>query len=198
MGWREFHPPLPVEKSRILFFTGHRPIKLPKDPGLMAAVLKTLHHYIDRMLAETEYRCFMTGMADGIDYFATEYLIQKKREYPEIFIISVEPCYGYYAYYVSHGYESWRLEVMREGVDLVLTIPEVGITRSTFLDRNSWMAMHSGAVIGVVDDSSPRSGSGAAVRYARKNGSRYWVLDPFPPRWQSLTPENWPAKGDLF
>ena len=174
-----------TDRSRTLCFTGHRPEKLPPDPTML---YKALYYHIARSL-DLGYRCFLDGLADGVDYAAAMSLFRLRRDHPDIVVIGVQPCEDYEEFYRRRGYDPAHLRQMLDGLDRRIILPG-SYHRSgggVFLTRNRFMAEHSGAIIAVC--SPGRSGSAQALRYARSLGLHYLRIDPGSryPR----TPEDW-------
>lgn len=72
-------------------FTGHRPEKLnvPEE-----AVMKGLEAEIDRAISDG-YTTFISGMARGVDIWAAEIVLDKKKHYPELKLICALPFDGF-------------------------------------------------------------------------------------------------------
>ena len=158
-----------VPRENALFFTGHRPEKLP-DGAKLNDLLTLLHLYTE-LAVRKGYTHFFTGLADGIDYYAAEYLFQLRRSCPSIRIIGVQPCDDYEAFFRRRGYSMPRLQYMLANADTVIRLPGSSWNPQVFLSRNRFMADHSGAVIAVCGNE--RSGSMQAFRYAQSQGLRY-------------------------
>ncbi len=164
------HPILQdVPKQRVLFFTGHRPEKLPRGERL-AQLTAMLHEHID-IAVLLGYTHFYTGLADGIDYFAAEYLFQLRQRDSAVTVIGVQPCQDYREFFRRRGYSMPRLEYMLANVDALVTLPGSYRDARVFLHRNSYMADRSAAVIAVCGDG--RSGSMHAFRYAQRRHLSY-------------------------
>lgn len=158
-----------VPRERILFFTGHRPEKLPEGEKL-THLLTLLHLYID-IAVKQGYTHFLTGLADGIDYYAAEYLFRLRKKNPAIKVIGVQPCQDYHAFFQLRGYSIPRLQFMLANADYVVTLTGSYRNSAVFLRRNCYMADHSKAVIAVCR--KERSGSMQAFRYAAGQGLFY-------------------------
>lgn len=164
------HPYLAdVPRERILCFTGHRPERLPTGDKLRA-LTALLHHYID-LAVQQGYTHFYTGLADGVDYLAAEYLFTLRRTHPEIGIVGVQPCEDYHEFFRLRGYSLPRLEYMLANVDALVTMPGSYHNSRVFLLRNNYMVERSAAVIAVCSDG--RSGSMQTFQYAIKQGLAY-------------------------
>lgn len=194
MGAEDFWQVPALSARRALCFTGHRPEKLPTG-RILRLLTDTLHYYIDKAIAGG-YTCFYTGLADGIDYYAAEYLFTQRKVHPEIRIVGVQPCEDYEAFFLRRQYSTARLAYMLHTVDKVIVLPGTYRDPQVFLRRNRYMVDHSRAVIAVCGDG--RSGSIQTLSYARRSGLAGWQLmveqDPDDPVCLLRTPETWPVR----
>lgn len=148
-----------------LCFTGHRPDKLPTGEKYQL-MLNTLYRCIDYAVTKG-YTTFYTGLADGIDYLAAEYLFRLRMNNPQIRIIGVQPCEDYFDFFRRRGYNTCHLDQMMAFADQIITLPGTSYDSQCFLRRNRYMVDHSAAIIAVCSDTG-RSGSMQAFRYAVK------------------------------
>lgn len=182
-------------REQCLCFTGHRPEKLPKGEAL-EHLRAALHYWIDYAVS-IGFTHFVTGMADGIDYYAGEYLMTLKQTHPELKLIGVEPCKDYTQFFQQSGkYSLERLETLRQGVDMIEVLPGTCRDRDCFRRRNLYMVDHCGALIAVF--SNPRSGSAQTYRYAQKCRRSICHLHPNPPGAAFLSPEEWDVETIAF
>ena len=67
-------------------FTGHRPKGLgyPESDGRCAALKEKLRTLIIRMMEEEGVTHFISGMAQGVDMYAAEIVLELKEKYPQI------------------------------------------------------------------------------------------------------------------
>ena len=67
-------------------FTGHRPKGLgyPESDGRCAALKEKLRSLIIRMIEEEGVTHFISGMAQGVDMYAAEIVLDLKQTYPYI------------------------------------------------------------------------------------------------------------------
>lgn len=153
--------------ARSLCFTGHRPERLPKGEQYRL-MLDTMYRCIDDAV-ENGYTTFYTGLADGIDYLAAEYLFRLRMQKPQIRIIGVQPCEDYLSFYRRRGYDAGHLDLMITVTDRIITLPGISYDPQCFLRRNCYMVDHSAAIIAVCSENG-RSGSMQAFRYAVRKG----------------------------
>ena len=71
---------------KICAFTGHRPKGLgyPESAGRCAALKEKLRSLIIRMIEEEGVTHFISGMAQGVDMYAAEIVLELKKQYPQI------------------------------------------------------------------------------------------------------------------
>ena len=67
-------------------FTGHRPKGLgyPESDERCAALKEKLRSLIIRMIEEKGVTHFISGMAQGVDMYAAEIVLELKKHYPQI------------------------------------------------------------------------------------------------------------------
>ena len=67
-------------------FTGHRPKGLgyPESDERCAALKEKLRSLIIRMMEEEGVTHFISGMAQGVDMYAAEIVLELKKQYPQI------------------------------------------------------------------------------------------------------------------
>lgn len=184
------HPLLQgVPRERVLCFTGHRPEKLPKGQALQM-LTDTLHHYID-LAIEKGFTHFMTGLADGVDYLAAEYLFRLRENNPQICVMGVQPCEDYKEFFGTRGYSMPRLEYMLRNVNGLIILPGSYRSRKAFQIRNYYMVDRSAAIIAVCGNG--RSGSMQTFRYAQRQGLGYCRILPDAEQspYTAPTPEAW-------
>ena len=177
-----------IPREKALCFTGHRPEKLPQGKAL-DGLLRTLHYYICQSI-EIGYTHFLTGLADGVDYYASDILFWLRRQYPQIRVIGVQPCDRQYeAFFSRCGYSLEHLRIMRENVDRLIVLPGVPWERGVFHRRNRLMVEHSSAIIAVCRDG--RSGSMQTYHYARQFNLNFCRIYPDPPPGRIPEPTEW-------
>ena len=67
-------------------FTGHRPKGLgyPESDERCTALKRCIHSLIVRMIEEEGVTHFISGMAQGVDLYAAEIVLELKEQYPQI------------------------------------------------------------------------------------------------------------------
>lgn len=189
-----------IPREQTLCFTGHRPDKLPQNQQL-SALLDTLYYYIDEALHQG-YLLFLDGMADGIDYFAAEYLFQKRSQFPHIRVIGIQPCLNYEAFFQDRGYDMNHLRHMQQMFDGVLCLEgeyrknDSEKNDTLFRNRNYFLVDHASALIAVC--SLGRSGSKQTVNYAKSQNRTVCRIEANPQLLYTPAPEQWPVEKINF
>ena len=77
-------------------FTGHRPKGLgyPESAGRCAALKEKLRSLIIRMMEEEGVTHFISGMAQGVDMYAAEIVLELKKQHPQITLECAIPYEG--------------------------------------------------------------------------------------------------------
>ena len=146
-------------------FTGRRPQKLPwgynESDERCVSLKKTLAEKIEKAITEGATH-FISGMALGVDMWAAQIVIEKKKSgYP----ITLEAA-------VPHRMQSAKWSAYHKALynailkrcDKVTVISE-NYTFSCMMERNCYMVDKSDCVISVLDDLT--GGTGKTVQYAR-------------------------------
>ena len=74
-------------------FTGHRPKGLgyPESDGRCAALKGRLRSLIVKLMEEEGVTHFISGMAQGVDMYAAEIVLELKKHYPQITLECASP-----------------------------------------------------------------------------------------------------------
>lgn len=142
-------------------FTGHRPNKLDYSENEIKPLLETA---IDNAILDG-YVTFITGMAEGVDIWAAEIVLKKKKENKDLHLICAVPHPEFKKR--RSQYEIERYENIIKNADYVTTISD-NYYRACYQKRNVWMVDHSSLVIAVFNGTA--SGTKNTVDYARKVG----------------------------
>lgn len=173
------------DRSRTICFTGHREKSIAdyrNNPHLrlhtLAAVRLMLYRYID-MAVESGYDTFISGLAEGTDLWAADYVLCLKKSNPNIRLIGVMP-YLKHSKYFSPSYRE-TLKNAELNADLLLSTemnPDMVYGSAAYTNRspdlyrrrNYFMADNSSAVIAFFNTDSFRSGTAQTVSYAKRCG----------------------------
>ena len=148
-------------------FTGHRPQKL-NYTGEEISVL--LEKAIDKAI-ESGYVTFITGMAMGVDIWAAEIVLQKRKSNTDIHLICAIP---------HPEFEKRRNEIEQNRFHKILCYADLvrEINHCYFSDcyqlRNEWMVNRSSLVIAAFD--GRRGGTKNTINYAQKRGIEVWNI----------------------
>lgn len=176
-----------ISRLNALCITGHRPEKLPGGKKL-ECLKKTLYYYLEYAVKQG-YTHFFDGLADGIDFYAAEYLFRLRETNPELYVIGVQPSEDYEAFFRKAGYDLERLHIMQQNVDRLVVLPQKSWMRGAFLRRNSFMVDHCMAVLAVCSGAS--SGSLFTFRHGIKQGLAGCRISPIPPGGGLPEPSDW-------
>ncbi len=158
-------------------FTGHRPKSFPwkydeVDPRCMAlrvALSKQL-----KKLAERGVTDFLCGMAQGADLWCAATVLGLRWDNQALKLHCILPCKGqantwpesYYKHYYS---------ILEQADSIVFVNREYH--EGCMLERNRFMVERAPILLAVYNGTR-RSGTGAAVNYARKLGREIITIDP--------------------
>ncbi|MBO5334239.1 MAG: DUF1273 family protein [Clostridia bacterium] len=144
-------------------FTGHRPDKMTLGEKEIKPMLEKA---IDEAI-EDGYVTFITGMAMGVDIWAAEIVLERKKKNDNLHLICALP---------HPGFETRRslLEKMKfnkiiKKADMVKEIND-HYFRACYQVRNEWMVDRSNLVIAVFN--GQKSGTKNTVDYAIRKGVR--------------------------
>lgn len=140
-------------------FTGHRSNKLDYSECEIKPLLETA---IDNAISDG-YVTFITGMAEGVDIWAAEIVLEKKKHNTALHLICAIPHPGFEKR--RSRYEKERYEYIIKNADYVITISD-NYYRACYQKRNIWMVDHRSLVIAVFNGTA--SGTKNTVDYARK------------------------------
>lgn len=189
-----------IPQQQTLCFTGHRPEKLPQGKQL-DALLAALYYHIDSAI-DQGYSYFLDGMADGIDFYAAEYLLRKRTFLPQICIIGVQPCRNYSDFFRHRHYDLSHLLKMQEMFDEVICLEgsyhrHAGFQNNIlFWNRNRFLVDHASRLIAVC--SLERSGSKQTYDYARQQKLSVCRIEANPNLFYLPKPEQWPVEKINF
>ena len=148
------------DKNKCCCFTGHRPHKL----GISKQKAKELlSDAVDDMIKKG-YTVFISGMAQGIDMWAAEIVLEKRKSNPQIFLV----CASAYK-----GMETkWQIDEKRTYENIIAQADEVVYVCEHYAPycfhiRNNWMVNHSSMVIAAYNGDC--GGTQNTIKYALQN-----------------------------
>lgn len=179
-------------RSQTLCFTGHRQSKITayrNDRRFERLTLMTvrlmLNRYID-IAAEEGYRTFISGLAEGIDLWAADYVIKKREFDPDIKLVGAMP-------FLKHGFRHsplWKksLAAIETNADYLLTVnpdPDAMYSyhgnremKNVYRTRNCFMVDKSSAVIAYCDKDQLYTGTRQTINYAYRTGRKVYCFGP--------------------
>lgn len=150
-------------------FTGHRPEKLDCNE---AAIKVMLNHAIEQAIQDG-FVTFISGMARGVDIWASELLLEHRAATPSLHLICALP----YSGFERRWSPQWqtRYQAILQQADLIKTIcPSYSIT--AFQQRNEWMVDHSSRLIAIYNGSP--GGTRNTIEYAKRKKLDIAIYDP--------------------
>ncbi len=159
------------DKNITCCFTGHRPSKLPCGGRRYSREIEVLYRMLNyeiRYAHSKGFVNFVSGMAQGFDMLAAECVLQNAKELG-IRLVCAIPSINQ----TDKWTEQWRKKYDALVDDSsIIVYTEYEYTKNSYMKRNRYMVDNSGLVIACYNQDSAdyRSGTGATVRYAQKNG----------------------------
>lgn len=142
-------------------FTGHRPEKLQASEENVKA---WLNNQIDIAISQG-FVTFITGCAMGVDIWAGQIVVEKRKQNPALHLIAASPYPGF----GNRWKDEWRRQYnqLLKDADLVRYIRE-RYSDDCFMIRNRWMVDHSSLVIAAYNGAP--GGTRNTIEYAKKAG----------------------------
>ena len=137
--------------------TGHRDLPQNQINSVKAALL----HEIEKAVADG-FTCFMGGVAEGVDQYFVEIVMEKQKDNPELELIAVLPYQKRLENLKEKGHTYEMLEACR---DVVVIREEY--QPSVYSHRNRYMVEHSDRVIAVYDGRE-QGGTVRTIRFAHQ------------------------------
>ena len=158
-------------------FTGHRPKSFPwkydesnPDCVLLKEVLATqIEALADRGVTD-----FLSGMAQGTDLWCSEIVLALKKKNPALMLHCILPCKGQESKWTASAQERYH-SILAQANEVVYVGQEY--SRDCMLKQNRYLVDHSSFLLAVYNGTW-RSGTGATVRYALKQGREVIIIDP--------------------
>ena len=125
-------------------------------------------------LAERGVTEFLSGMALGVDLWSAQIVLGLQEKYPTIRLHCILPCEGQEIKWADSAQEQYR-SILRRSSDVVYVSRKY--TQNCMLERNRYLVDHASILVAVCNGTQ-RSGTGATVRYAQKQGREIFIIDP--------------------
>ena len=158
-------------------FTGHRPKSFPwknneADPGCV--LLKEVLAEQIKLLADRGVTDWLSGMAQGVDLWAAEIVLDLKEKNPALHLHCILPCEGQERKWPASERERYH-SILRQADGVIYVNREYH--DDCMLERNRYLVDHSSVLLAVYNGTH-RSGTGMTVRYAKRLGREVIVIGP--------------------
>ena len=144
-------------KKKTCCVTGHRDLPQNQINYVKAALLRE----IEKSVADG-FTCFMSGVAEGVDQYFVEIVMEKQKDDPSLELIAVIP----YQKRLDSLRAKRRTYEMLEACRDVVVIQEE-YQPSVYSHRNRYMVEHSDRVIAVYDGRE-KGGTVRTIRFAHQ------------------------------
>lgn len=158
-------------------FTGHRPKSFPwkyDETARDCVLLKEVLAGQIEALADKGVTGWLSGMAQGTDVWAAEIVLDLKKKNPALRLHCILPCEGQDAKWPAAEQERYR-SILKQADEVVYV--SRAYHPDCMLDRNRYLVNHSSVLLAVYNGTL-RSGTGATVRYAQRQGRAIILIDP--------------------
>lgn len=158
-------------------FTGHRPMKFSfgyDEEDERCIRLKLVMAQQIASLIESHVSLFYTGMAQGVDQWGAEIVLDMKRQYPYVRLIAVLPC--------ETQADKWSVEQRERYFNTLPECDEVitlnaHYTSECMLECNRYLVDHADYLLAVYDGGG-KGGTAYTVRYAREKKREIIIIHP--------------------
>ena len=153
-------------KKKTCCVTGHRDLPQNQINYVKAALLRE----IEKSVADG-FTCFMSGVAEGVDQYFVEIVMEKQKDDPSLELIAVIP---YQKRLDSLRAKRRTYEMLEACADVVVMQEEYH--PSVYSHRNRYMVDRSSLLIAVYDG-TPKGGTMNTLAYALRQGVETIILD---------------------
>ena len=158
-------------------FTGHRPKSLSwgydeSAPGCV--LLKEVLAAQISALAEQGVTDFLSGMAQGVDLWCAQIVLDLKKKNPALKLHAILPCEGQESKWTVSAQELYH-SVLAQANEVIYVGQEY--SRNCMLKRNRYLVDHSSILLAVYNGTY-QSGTGMTVRYAQRLKREIIIIDP--------------------
>ena len=156
---------------------GHRPKSFPwkydeTAPGCV--LLKEVLAEQIKALTDKGMTDFLSGMAQGVDLWCAQIVLDLRKENPALKLHCVLPCEGQADGWSASAQERYH-SILAQANEVIYVGQEH--CRDCMLKRNRYLVDHSTILLAVYNGSR-RSGTGATVRYAQKKKRELIIVSP--------------------
>lgn len=134
-------------------------------------------------LADIGITNFLSGMAEGVDTWASVIVLALREKNPAVKLHCILP-FKTQAENWSSAAQALYCSILEQADSIVYVSREYH--KTCMMERNKFMVDHSDILLAVCQE-IPRSGTMATINYARKSGREIIIIDPF---LRTMTHEN--------
>lgn len=165
-------------------FTGHRPKSFPwkyNEAAPDCVLLKEVLTEQIKVLADRGVTDFLSGMAQGVDLWCAQIVLELRKKNPALRLHCILPCEGQESRWAVSAQEHYH-SILAQANEVIYVGRKY--SRNCMLKRNRYLVDHCSVLLAVYNGSR-RSGTGATVRYAQQISREIIFIDPAPQRSQS-------------
>ena len=158
-------------------FTGHRPKSFHwryDETAPDCLLLKEVLAAQISALAEQGVTDWLSGMAQGVDLWCAQIVLDLRKENPALKLHAILPCVGQERKWTASAQERYR-SILAQANEVIYVGQEY--SQGCMLERNRYLVDHSSILLAVYNGTW-RSGTGATVRYAKQLGRSIYILNP--------------------
>lgn len=158
-------------------FTGHRPKSFPwkyNETATDCVLLKEVLAEQIKILADRGVTDFFSGMAQGVDLWSSQIVLDLQKKNPALRLCCVLPCEEQENKWPAQVQEQYR-SILGQADDVIYVNRQY--SDGCMLERNRRLVEYSSVLLAVYNGTR-RSGTGATVNYARRMGREIIVIDP--------------------
>lgn len=165
-------------------FTGHRPKSFPWKYNEAAPGCVLLKEFLTeqiKVLADRGITDFLSGMAQGVDLWCAQIVLELRKKNPALRLHCILPCEGQESRWAVSAQEHYH-SILAQANEVIYVGRKY--SRNCMLKRNRYLVDHCSILLAVYNGSR-RSGTGATVRYAQQISREIIFIDPAPQHSQS-------------
>ena len=157
-------------------FTGHRPKSLPcgynEEHPACLKIKTQLRRMISGLIEKKNVTHFISGMAQGVDMWAAEIVLEYREEFPDIILEAAIPC--------KSQTSGWNVKY-KDRYDHLLslcdkvTILQKYYTHDCMMKRNRYMVDNSDYIVAVWNGNM--SGTEKTIKYAVQQGKPVYCIN---------------------
>ena len=158
-------------------FTGHRPKSFPwgyDESALGCVLLKEVLAAQISTLAEQGVTNFLSGMAQGVDLWCAQIVLDLKKKNSALKLHAILPCEGQESKWPAAAQVLYR-SILEQADDVFFVGRDY--RSGCMLERNRYMVDRAEVLLAVYNGAY-RGGTGMTVRYAQKLGREIIAIDP--------------------